>query len=480
MKKYLLWFLLVLALGVRLYQVNSPLIGFHSWRQADTAAIARNFYENGYKFLYPQVDCGGASAGYVETEFPIYSFTVALSYKFSGVQEFWGRVWSVIFSLLTIYFLYLLAKKFIDPKTAFWSALFFSFLPLNIYYSRTFMPESAMLLCSVLGVYLFSWWLDSAKLRYFFLSLIFTALACLLKIPTLYLGLPLFYLAWLKFGKKVFLQWTLWVYAILVFLSLGLWYYHAHQIYLQYGVGFNIWGEGPDKWRNWDLGFSFKFWNKIFFKNLAERYLTWFGFPILVVGLFLKRENKAEKLFDFWLLALLVYLLIVAKANFVHEYYQLPLMLPAAVFMGKVYARHWDSRIFQNKKSLGLTVFLVGTLVLGGGRYHSYMKKENPQSSETFQLAKRIKQKIDDKALVVAVDSGNSTLLYLCHKKGWHSFPGQIDENFLNDKIQKGAKYLVGLYGDFEEVQQPKLKALLKNFEVLLDDGSSFIVKLRD
>ena len=37
-------FLLALALSVRLYNINSPIIGTHSWRQSDTAAMARSFY----------------------------------------------------------------------------------------------------------------------------------------------------------------------------------------------------------------------------------------------------------------------------------------------------------------------------------------------------------------------------------------------------------------------------------------------------
>ena len=43
-------------------------MGAQSWRQADTAAMARNYYENGHNFFYPQIDWGGNSAGFVETD----------------------------------------------------------------------------------------------------------------------------------------------------------------------------------------------------------------------------------------------------------------------------------------------------------------------------------------------------------------------------------------------------------------------------
>ena len=480
MKKYSLLILLVLACAVRLYHINSPIIGVHSWRQADTAAIARNFYENGYKFLYPQIDWGGASAGHVESEFPLYSFVVALFYQLSGVQEFWGRLLSVIFSLVSIYFLYLLVKKFTDSNTAFWSAFFYGFLPLNIFYSRTFMPESAMLLCSILGVYLFSVWLDAPKLRYFLLSLIFIALAGLLKISNLYLGLPLFYLAWLKFGKKVIFQWSLWVYAVLVFLAVGLWYYHAHQIFLESGLSFNIWGYGTDKWGNWNLVATREYWTHLFFSYLTGIHFTWIGFPIFFTGLFLKTLNQKEKLFDFWLLGVLVFFVIVGRGNFVHEYYQLPFMIPAAVYMGKVYGRYFDWKFWESRKALILAVALLGILAFGSQRYFLYLKAEDPETSEIFKLAQQVKEKTEKNSLVVAVDGNDPTLLYLCHRKGWHFLWEEADEKFLKEKIQKGAKYVTGIYGYLDEARQQKLKILLSNYELLWEEGDSFIVKLAD
>ncbi|OKH17396.1 hypothetical protein FACHB389_34685, partial [Nostoc calcicola FACHB-389] len=124
-------FLLILAIALRIYNINSPIIGIHSWRQSDTAAIARNFYENGFNLFYPQIDWGGNSPGYCETEFPIYSFIVALIYRVFGVAEFWGRFLSIICFLVALYFLYQFIIKISDKKIASWSCLFFVILPLN-------------------------------------------------------------------------------------------------------------------------------------------------------------------------------------------------------------------------------------------------------------------------------------------------------------------------------------------------------------
>lgn len=127
-----LFLILAAALLVRLYHMHAPIIGMHSWRQGDTAAIARNFHENGYRLFYPQIDWGGNSQGYVESEFQIYPFLVSLLYSVFGVHEALGRLLSTLFALLAIYLLYLFVKRYLSKKTALWSAFIFSFLPLNI------------------------------------------------------------------------------------------------------------------------------------------------------------------------------------------------------------------------------------------------------------------------------------------------------------------------------------------------------------
>jgi 4-amino-4-deoxy-L-arabinose transferase-like glycosyltransferase len=154
-EKRKLLLILILAFLLRLYHINFPVAGWHSWRQADTAAIARNFYQDGFNLLYPQVDWGGNSPGFVESEFPLYSFLVSLLYAVFGANDLWGRVLSVVFSIATIYGLYLLVRKLLSVKVALWTALIYAILPLNVFYGRAFMPESAMLLCSVFGIYWF-------------------------------------------------------------------------------------------------------------------------------------------------------------------------------------------------------------------------------------------------------------------------------------------------------------------------------------
>ena len=58
-QRLILAFLLLFGFCARAATFKSPLLDHHSWRQADTAAIARNFAREQFNIFYPQVDWRG-------------------------------------------------------------------------------------------------------------------------------------------------------------------------------------------------------------------------------------------------------------------------------------------------------------------------------------------------------------------------------------------------------------------------------------
>ena len=48
--------IILIALVLRLYKIGAPLSDFHSWRQADTAAVARNFVREKFDIFEPHYD----------------------------------------------------------------------------------------------------------------------------------------------------------------------------------------------------------------------------------------------------------------------------------------------------------------------------------------------------------------------------------------------------------------------------------------
>jgi 4-amino-4-deoxy-L-arabinose transferase-like glycosyltransferase len=482
MKNKAILAILLFALALRLYHIDFPICGYHAWRQADTAAMAINFYENGFHLFTPQIDWGGNSAGYVETEFPIYSYLVSLCDLLTGPMDFWGRLISVVLSIATIYGLYLLVRKFIDEKTALLAALFYAVIPLSIYYSRTVMPESGMLMCSVYGLYFFSEWIDTGTARAYLASLFFLTMAALLKLPALYLGLPAVFLAQSKFGGGVFKQWRLWLFAGILVVPVALWYYHAHEIFKASGLTFGIWDFGKGKWGNVSPLLTVKFYNDIFFKSIAERHLTYPGFIFFVAGLFVPRKSKRERVFDWWLVAVLVYFGIVATGNQIHEYYQLPFILPAAVFAGKSLAWCFASeplgaKFGKNKTVLSLACLLaVAIPILSAIRYTDYMKAETVDQP-LFRLGAAVQSATASDDLVVAVDEGDPVILYRCGRKGWHASADELSAQSLHTRQTDGAKYLVGLKSSFDDAKRnASLARLLREDSVVVQTNEYFIV----
>ena len=74
MKRHYIYALFALALLLRLININKPIVGINTWRQADTAAMARNFVEYDGNILHPQIDWGGVPPSEVEAEFQIYTY----------------------------------------------------------------------------------------------------------------------------------------------------------------------------------------------------------------------------------------------------------------------------------------------------------------------------------------------------------------------------------------------------------------------
>lgn len=477
MKKYAILLILLLAVLLRSINIGSVTIGVHQWRQSQTAMVAKNFHENGFNFLQPQIDwVGGTEAA--ETDFPVYSYLMALGGAVFGFHDWVGRAISIAFALVTVFFVYLLARRLIDEATGLWAAFFLAALPLFSFYGRAVMPESMMLASTVLGVYFFSRWLEAENGVYFLASLVFISIACLLKPTSLYIGLPLLYLAWMKHGKTVVARPMLWAYTAILFSTVFAWYYHAHNIYLQTGNTIGLY----DKMFNWELLATPKFWNRIVVQRLLEKHFAWTGFMILIAGLSMKRRTGGERLFDFWFLAAVIYILIAAKGNMAHEYYQLPIIIPAAVIMGKVYSRHFELNNPRTGKFAALALGLLAFVVFSGIRHYKHIvREERPEVSPSYRLSEKVRELTEKDSLVVTVTDGDPTILYLSKRKGWVSNPDNVGEPVFDSLVQQGAGYVAGVYWRFDRPdEKERLEWLLRSgkYRVVFDDGDIFIVKL--
>jgi 4-amino-4-deoxy-L-arabinose transferase-like glycosyltransferase len=219
------------AVGLRVWRINLPVVEPYNSiaRQSIVASVARNFYEHGFNFFYPEINENGRGPYLYNAEMPFYSYLMALGYKLAGgVREGVARSVSVGFSLLTLLFLYLTARRWLGEKGAAAALAFASFSPLYLAISRSLQPESAFLAGMAGAVYFFQKYLDRDDAASFWISSLCLSFAVATKFFNAYLLLLLIYMAWRKKGPSIFTDWKNYAYVAVICASF-LWYWKMWQ-----------------------------------------------------------------------------------------------------------------------------------------------------------------------------------------------------------------------------------------------------------
>lgn len=447
MKKEIIILILILLGGflVRLYKFNAPIADWHSWRQVDTSAVSRNFVTGGFDILHPKFDdlsnvqTSGKydnPQGFRFVEFPIYNVFQAEGFVVFDrfTLEEWGRIISIFSSLMATVFLFLIVKKFANPFTGLLASFFYAFLPFNIFWGRTVLPDQSMIMVTLGGIYFFSLWinhLNSKKIfqKYIFavLTIIFLALALLLKPLAVFFFLPVVWFSFEKWGISMFKKLELWIIGILSILPFLFW-----RIWmLQYpaGIADSTWlFEGSLRFKG-----AFYYW--IFANRIGEFILGFWGLPILAIGIIKKNKNS---IFLSFLFASLLYIFIVVRGNVQHSYYQIPIIPSIAIFLalGTEFLLKPPKQYFSKLVTYPLLIFSL--LLMFSLSWKDVRDYYNIQNQSIIAAGEALDKIAPKDAKVVAPDEGDTTLLYYTKRKGWASFSKPLPE-----LIKKGASYLI-------------------------------------
>lgn len=426
-----LWTLLAVALLARLPCLTSPLLDAHAWRQTATASIARNYVENGFRFLSPQVDVGGDGPGDVGCELPLYPFLVALTYAVTGVREWIARFIAALCAVGATAVLYALARTVIAPRGAFCAALCFAVQPMGVFFTRNVQPESLMLLLSMLCVWMLWRWKVSGSPRQLKAAALFLGLALGVKLTCAYLWLPCFYLLAQRFGKRLWKEPQVWAFGVIALTIPILWYGHAYRLASITGIAFNLSGQG-----------AFVSWRDVWGSRMWTELLLRFAFVVLspvvllIAGLavIVSLRERPMRFFHVWLLAVLIYVVATAPMSRVHYYYYLPVLPIASIFFGKglTFIR---GRFASQLTIAAATASLVVPLLWVVPWYRV--------DDAFLQAASELNRIAPRSALILAADTGEPELLYYAHRKGWHLRPQQWSVERLKQYHTSGARYLV-------------------------------------
>ncbi len=470
MKKTIILFLIVLlAFLVRLYRIDFPLADWHSWRQADTSAVSRNFVKDGIDLLHPRFDdlSNVASGldnpqGWRMVEFPVYNAITAASVKLFGHfgVETWGRLISVFFSLGSLVLIYKLAKKHLGELSALFSAFFFAFLPFSIYYGRVILPEPSAVFFGLLMLFAWDNFITkkelNGKIIYGLVGLTAGSLAFLLKPYTGVYLLPLVVVALkhYRFNFKKYLLPT-----ALVLLSLVPFYLWRHWI-AQYpeGIPAYDWLFNKD-----NIRFSPYFFYWIFYKRIGQLILGFWGASLLVLGLLYQRKNEGLFLFAF-AIGILAYFWIIAGGNVQHDYYQVLSLPVVCLLLGKGAAFLFEGGFKGSSKlvsRLVLILIIALTFSFSWFRVKDYF---NINNGAIVMAGRRADQLIPKEAKVIAPYGGDTAFLYQTNRCGW---PVGID---IEKMIEKGAQFYVNTNTTDLEV------AFVKEKYCLIEETDNFVI----
>lgn len=469
--EYILLTIIVLAgFLARLYKITNPVADWHSWRQADTASVTRTYVDQGINLLVPRYhDISSIQTGifnpqgYRMVEFPIYNAIHTLLFEaFPKIPlEEWGRLITVFSALVSSIFLYLIGKRFLGKWGGILTAFFYLFIPFNIYFTRVILPDPMGVTFGVISLWGFIRFFDDKGDFYFYLSAIFFAAMMLIK-P--YLGLyivPMIYLIVRKYGFRDILRDRKLMIKSLIFGVIAFTPFIAWRIWeskFPAGIPFYLWAFNGSKIR-----FKPSFWYWIFGERLGHLILGSFGIIPFTFGVL---NTKVRNLFIHWfLIAMLLYVVIVASANVMHDYYQI-IIIPAVALglsAGTIYL--WTQQIFGKWLMRIILVFSIGVMLITG--WNQVVGDYNINHPEILAAGAEIDKIAPKNALVVAPYDGDTAFLYATKRWGWPALDNSID-----NIIKEGASYYVSINLDSSDTKmiESRFKTLEKTDKYIIVD----------
>ena len=439
MKKYpLLILIILLAFVLRLYKISNPVLDWHSWRQADTASVTREYVKSDLNPLYPKYhDLSNIPSGkdnlegYRMVEFPIYNLLVASILKtIPSLQlEATSRIVSILFSIGTLTSIFFLTKFYFGKKAGFLAAFFFAVIPYSVFYSRSILPEPIMLFFSTFSLMAFKLYTMNKKYRYYFLSLVSLALAFLLK-PFVVFLLPVYLqMATEKKGWKALLDYKLFIFGVLSAIPFLLWRKWIENF--PEGIPASDWlfnGNGirfRPAWFRW-LGYE----------RITKLILGFTGVVFLPISFFNSLKKKSFFIPSWWL-GIGLYFSVIATGNVQHDYYQVFItpIISITLTHGTLVLDKYLSKKFNALISTGSIIAIISLMLFFSyNQVKGYFNINHPERYLAGVAADRLLPK---DAIIIAPALGDTAFLFQTNRSGWPI------GYYIDEKIKNGATHYV-------------------------------------
>ncbi|OGG09902.1 hypothetical protein A2154_01595 [Candidatus Gottesmanbacteria bacterium RBG_16_43_7] len=437
--------------------------------------MARNYLKKGVDPLRPVYDdLSNIQSGLDNpqglrmVEFPLYQLSAVGLFKLFNISsiEVSLRLVSVIASGLTALIIYILVSHIISLSVGFTAALIFSIIPYSIFYGRAILPEmfaTSLALVSLSCLYAYfqipqkSGW---RRILLFITSMLAASCALLAKPTVIFLLIPAPYLFLKGFSRRAgFLVAT----GIYFFVALfPLWWWRVWISQFPEGIPANEW-----LFNGGNIRFKGAWFYWIFAERIAKLILGYWGVGFLLVGLIVKRVKKEGWFFTIWAVGILLYLIVFARGNVQHDYYQILLLPTLAVFSAKGVNHLLNSVSYERKFSYPAAAAVI--IFMFGFSWYTIRTYYWINRSDLIAAGRVADTLLPPGVKVIAPNNGDTTFLYQINRQGW---PIGFD---IPAKINAGAQYYVTVSPTDSDLET---KELSEKYTVLVRNDEFAIIDL--
>lgn len=482
----LLFALLLFALLVRLYQINSLSNDFHAIRQYNSALIVRPEFLKLQSNVPPwRLDNALLNQPKL-LEPPLLQLAALAGYLLTGEEHLWiPRMISAVFWVIGGYFVYRVSKQLgCSDGASLIAAAFYLFAPFGILASRSFQPNPIMISLMVISIFTLLRYFEEPSRRSLIWAILATGTAVFVLPLAAFIIFPL--LAWLavqKFGWRGAL--TNRPLISLVITSLL-----PTSVYYLLGL--------------FVAGFMAGQTNTLFIPRLwltAEYWANWLVKIIEVVGLIplllsiqtlltLRRRKQVGILRCLWG-AYFVFGLLVSYPIYTHNYYSLPLIPIAGLTIGCM-ADQVVSWLPKRQTRLGNAFIVIAGLIIVIAGLAQYLPTTivTDKQVRAVETARDISGKLNHSPSVIFLtDDYGSHLLYYGEiaGMGWPTYnslkflniagrePMSVGERLQQVMSGRDYRYFVVTSG-LELNLQPDLAQYLKDHYPVLAQSDDYII----
>jgi hypothetical protein len=293
----------------------------------------------------------------------------------------------------------------------------------------------------------------------------------------------MFYLAYVKYKKKIIYETGLWVLLGCSLIITFAWIFYFVKI--SGGGSFTL----HHDWWNWKdylKWVDINYFYKTMFYVPARHALTPLGYLFFIIGI-ATCFKKGFGMFYLWILGIYINFALDPYPSFqvLHEYYYYQLVPAASVFGAAGIMWLWDRRgkiiRYPAYGKIILSVVFVLLLLLS---FNKVFYRYNTESRMEQYLPAAAVKKFTDKGSAFVYAGGSPQMVYYCDRRGWMTaeypeYNKTKGYSAIERYRKKGAGYLVNLTSaDFKEKQREYLEELRKNYKLVAEDENYLIYDL--